>query len=455
MQNNVYIPFTVSALEIFLQDTRPIPSGNQKYIYARFTFAPSWDGLNKTAIFARDGLDTVHEPIVDDVVQIPDDFMREHGSISVSVFAGERRTVNSAIVTVSRSGYEGGTPPHPPAPGYEYVKTPGGSVTLIRENDAEAFQYYARGDWHTVEGGGGSDSDIAWLPNVDEDSNISWSRSSTTTPPTPRNIRGQDGKDGVDGRDALINGMNVLEVVGGHNTAAVVDTVNKTLRIDATMPAHSVDLMFFATEDGAPVATHTVPTTPQTILPSGSYFPANPGVWHDIRRFTLAADLDGVELEFIPGNSFTAKLWIRSDMARDGAQFRLRAIDARTDTALATGTASVDLGQTGALQPVIINGLYETPAVVPAENVEMTLQVLTPLFGVQLGIFSIPPDELSYLSRLISGTAVPGPAGEDGKSAFEFAVEGGYAGTEQQFYYDLGAVGGLADAIMAIVGGAA
>lgn len=51
-------------------------------------------------------------------------------------------------------------------------------------------------------------------------------------------------------------------------------------------------------------------------------------------------------------------------------------------------------------------------------------------------------------------TGAAGTVGADGKSAFASAQSGGYTGTESAFYSDLAAVGGLADAILAIVGGA-
>lgn len=149
MQNNVYIQFSVSALEIFLQDRRPIPSGNQNYIFARFAFAPNWDGMDKVAIFSKDGFDTIHVPIVDDMAQIPNDFMAEIGTIIVSVFAGDRRTVNSATIEVIQGGFLEGSPLQPPMTNYEYVQTPGSSITLIREED-ETFQYFARGEWQTI-----------------------------------------------------------------------------------------------------------------------------------------------------------------------------------------------------------------------------------------------------------------------------------------------------------------
>ena len=59
-----------------------------------------------------------------------------------------------------------------------------------------------------ISGGGGSDS--VWLPNVNEDGDISWRRSSTLTPPETMNIKGPQGEagpkgdpgaDGKDGKD--------------------------------------------------------------------------------------------------------------------------------------------------------------------------------------------------------------------------------------------------------------
>lgn len=363
MQNNVYIQFSVSALEIFLQDKRSIPSGNQNYIFARFTFASVWDGLNKIAILSKDGFDPVHVPIDDDVAQIPNEFMDDPGEIIVSVFAGNRRTVNNATIIISQSGFLEGTPLQPPEPNYEYVQTPGNSIPLIRESDDEEFQYFARNEWRTIK------------TDIDHEISIG--------------IEEAPADDQLYGRK------------------------NEQWEVVPETPAHSVDLMFFGIENGRPVATHISPAEAQTILPSGSYFPASPGTWHNIIVFTLADDLKGLELEFIPGNSFTAKFWIRSDMLRNAAQFRLQATDVITGYSLATGTSSVDLGQTGELQPVIITGLYDMPAVVPSENIRMTLQVLTPLFGVQFGLFSIPPNEISFISRLVSGTIVSIPDEEE------------------------------------------
>lgn len=198
-----------------------------------------------------------------------------------------------------------------------------------------------------------------------------------------------------------------VNIIGGISDAPANDQLHGRINNEwQIIPSHSVDLMFFGVEVGRPIAGHAAPLTTQIIIPSGTHFPANPGIWHDITTFTIGRDLYGTELEFIPGNLFTAKMWLRSDMLRDKVQFRLSAIDIRSGTSLAVGTGEIDLGQTGELQPLIIPGFYEVPAVVPAEYIRMNLQALSPLFGIQIGLFSIPPSEISYISRLISGVTL-------------------------------------------------
>ena len=51
-------------------------------------------------------------------------------------------------------------------------------------------------------GGDGVGGDV-WLPDVDADSNLTWTKNSTDTPPTARNIRGLPGQDGLPGERGL------------------------------------------------------------------------------------------------------------------------------------------------------------------------------------------------------------------------------------------------------------
>lgn len=47
-------------------------------------------------------------------------------------------------------------------------------------------------------------------------------------------------------------------------------------------------------------------------------------------------------------------------------------------------------------------------------------------------------------------TGATGEKGTDGKSAYQYAVDGGYTGTQANFYADLAAMQGLASALAAI-----
>lgn len=220
MQNNVYIPFTVNSLTIQNQLNLTVPSGNREYIIAQFTFAPNWDGLNKIAVFSKDGVETVNIPIVDDSCQVPNEFMEKIGTIEVSVFAGNRRTVNIATLNVIQSGFKEGYPPLPPEHNFVYVQSPNGSITQIREYYGY-FQYHASGEWKTIQGGDGSSN--GWTPILslidDGERNVlqivDWVGGMGTKPDTgylgtdgivsdisqATDIRGQQGIRGIDGID--------------------------------------------------------------------------------------------------------------------------------------------------------------------------------------------------------------------------------------------------------------
>lgn len=55
-----------------------------------------------------------------------------------------------------------------------------------------------------------------------------------------------------------------------------------------------------------------------------------------------------------------------------------------------------------------------------------------------------------YVGNEDTGKPSRGDKGPDGKSAYQYAVEGGYTDTEANFYADLAAMQGLASALAAI-----
>ncbi|MCL2171435.1 MAG: hypothetical protein FWB71_04720 [Defluviitaleaceae bacterium] len=119
MQNNIHINFAVRDLSIRLIDNIHIPAGNRNFIRARFEMSASWDGLDGIAIFARDDIGVLHMPLENRACAIPNELMAEPGRIDVSIFAGDRRTVNAAQIRIIESGYRNENPPkpiEPPAP---------------------------------------------------------------------------------------------------------------------------------------------------------------------------------------------------------------------------------------------------------------------------------------------------------------------------------------------------
>ena len=85
--------------------------------------------------------------------------------------------------------------------------------------------------------GGGGGSDEIWLPSVDEDGDLSWSKSSTSTPPETVNIKGPAGAAGQDGADGA-DGRGITSIVKTA-TSANVDTYTITYT-DGTTQTYTV-----------------------------------------------------------------------------------------------------------------------------------------------------------------------------------------------------------------------
>lgn len=231
MSNNVYIDFDVRSLVITRSDRNrdPIPTGNQDFIFARFTFTRDWDGLNKQAIFTKDGHTEPPVAIVDRSAQIPNALMESPGTLHVSVAGinGGRRTVGSAAVNIVQSGFVSIDPPLPPPPKSIFVQSPDSTVPFIREYDGD-FEYFAYGDWNKIQGGGGESGYDGWTPvfALAQDGErdviriINWTGGGGIKPATGyigasgivsnisyavniRGSQGDNGKDGKDGRDGI------------------------------------------------------------------------------------------------------------------------------------------------------------------------------------------------------------------------------------------------------------
>lgn len=198
MLNEIFIIVNVGTFTLERIGRARIPASNRNFIYVKFNFSEAWDGLSKTAIFSKDGLDTAHLPIENGVCKVPNAFMEKPGTILLSVFAGDLRTVNNTKIEVIPSGYQEGVPPLPPEPSSVYVQSPDSSVPFIRSQEG-AFQFYSGGEWNEVQGGEGGASGLLWRPAVDASGNISWERSSSVTAPATQNIKGPAGEKGEAG----------------------------------------------------------------------------------------------------------------------------------------------------------------------------------------------------------------------------------------------------------------
>lgn len=65
--------------------------------------------------------------------------------------------------------------------------------------DGETIKFNDDGEMYSVGGGGGS-SDELWYPTLNNDGDLSWSKSTSSTPPTTQNIKGPTGPQGPQGK---------------------------------------------------------------------------------------------------------------------------------------------------------------------------------------------------------------------------------------------------------------
>ncbi len=99
--------------------------------------------------------------------------------------------------------------------------------------------------------GGGSGSDEIWLPSVDAEGDLSWSKSSSSTPPETVNIKGpagadgsngQDGQDGANGlgvKSLAVDASNHLITTFDNDTTEDAGEINVTVPIDDTTAANN------------------------------------------------------------------------------------------------------------------------------------------------------------------------------------------------------------------------
>lgn len=147
------LKFEIRDFRIIRLDAKQITTKNQNYVHCQFIFTSDWTGLNKKAIFTKGVLEPLQIDLENDACAVPNAFMDEIGTIGVSVFAGERRTVTTAMVEVIEGGYQDGAEPPPPEINYSYITTPSGSVLQIKHEDG-VFYGLVGGEWVAFGTGG-------------------------------------------------------------------------------------------------------------------------------------------------------------------------------------------------------------------------------------------------------------------------------------------------------------
>lgn len=343
MQPIVYIDFTVDDLSLRCHDSNQIPAENQNYIYSRFYFSEIWDGATKRAIFSKG--DIILEPILieDDACQVPNQFLTEPGVIRISVIAGNRLVTNTSIIQVIPSNFKEGEPLTPPEYGHVYVQSPEDSITHIRENEDGEFQYFTRGEWHTVKSNSFA--------------------------------------------------LNLADVVSNDiENALVLGTDDKLYVPKGANPY----VLYFARYNGRAIITQDKPTESQMIV-NRQWRPATWGEWGDIATFDFEESLLRAEADIVLGNIVTAKLWLSSDIAIPNAQFRLTITDKADNTDLAEAFTTVDLNNINTiLTPATFLNKFRVSRTVPLNQIQVTLSVMVLTAATQFGVVSELPGKLSF-----------------------------------------------------------
>lgn len=94
---------------------------------------------------------------------------------------------------------------------FEYEDLTPAQIEILQSPATQAAEEANKASAQAVE-----NSRMQWYPNVDGEGNLSWSRSSSTTPPAGTNIRGPQGNSGVSGDTSKIEVVNDLN--GGEST---------------------------------------------------------------------------------------------------------------------------------------------------------------------------------------------------------------------------------------------
>ena len=148
----INLQFKITNQTIIRDDNYVIVAGSKNYLNAVFTFSDEWDGLIKHVIFSKEGIAAVDLILEDDACSVPYSMTADSGEFTISVYADDLVTVNTAEIEVQESGYIQTEPTEPPDT-QSYVKssTGTGSIEMIKTVDGILYQYNGT-EWVVVEG---------------------------------------------------------------------------------------------------------------------------------------------------------------------------------------------------------------------------------------------------------------------------------------------------------------
>ena len=150
-KNDIVLRINVLNQNVIRVDTFVVFQYSRNFYYIQFTFSEHWDNLLPTIILSKG---EHHQHLYTDdngVLKIPNEYMHDLGKIEVSCFAGDLRVINSALISVVKSGFKDETTPPDIDPLHTFVKTPNNSVPLLREVDDEV-EYFSTdlNEWRAV-----------------------------------------------------------------------------------------------------------------------------------------------------------------------------------------------------------------------------------------------------------------------------------------------------------------
>ena len=109
----INLQFKITNQIIVRRDNYVVVAGSKNYLQAKFTFSDEWVGLIKHAIFSKDGIASVDLTLIDDMCSVPYSMTADIGTFTISAYADDLVTANTADVEIFESGYIQ-TEPTPP-----------------------------------------------------------------------------------------------------------------------------------------------------------------------------------------------------------------------------------------------------------------------------------------------------------------------------------------------------